>query len=264
MREQTGRITIRGVGHTYIDQDRKQRVRALDRIDLDIRPREFLCLAGASGCGKTTLLNIIAGLVKAEEGTVSVDGVVVRGPGRDRGMVFQEYALLPWRTVLDNVALGPKLAGVGKARRRELAREQLDRVGLAGFADSYPHELSGGMRQRAAVARTLAADPLVMLMDEPFAAVDAQTRAGLQEELVRVWRDSGKTVVFVTHSVEEAAFLADRTVVLAPHPGRVHTIVEGRVPRPERRAVAAGPAQAEVAAELLHEIHAARALDGAR
>jgi NitT/TauT family transport system ATP-binding protein len=229
---------------------------ALKDVNLDIHAGEFVCLLGASGCGKTTLLNVIAGLIKPEHGIVTVDDNVVTGPGRDRGMVFQEYALLPWKTVLDNIALGPKIAGVKKLERRKIARDFVDLVGLSGFESKYPHELSGGMRQRAAVARALAAAPQVLLMDEPFAAVDAQTRSNLQEELIRIWGATRMTVVFVTHSVEEAVFLADRVVVLAAKPGRIDRIINVAISRSERTSVAASGSQARLSAELLEMIHA--------
>jgi NitT/TauT family transport system ATP-binding protein len=249
-----GSISVRGVSHAYVDVERRQRVHALENVDLDIAANEFVCIVGASGCGKTTLLNIVAGLVTPSEGTVTVDGVTVSGPGRDRGMVFQEYALLPWKTVLDNVALGPQLAGVHKAERRAAAREFLEMVGLKGFEAKYPHELSGGQRQRTAVARTLAADPKAMLMDEPFAAVDAQTRATLQTELVRIWQATGKTVIFVTHSAEEAVFLSTRIVVMKPNPGRVHMIMPVDIPRAERVAGAPTGLQATLASDVLAAI----------
>jgi len=163
-----------------------------------------------------------------------VGGRPVTGPGRDRGIVFQEYALLSWKNVLSNVALGPKFQGIGRARREEIARTYIELVGLTGFEQAYPHQLSGGMRQRVAVARTLAADPEVVLMDEPFAAVDAQTRLTLQEETIRIWHETGKTFLFVTHSVEEAAFLGDRVVVMTPRPSRIREDVAITTPRDQR------------------------------
>ncbi|ELS58237.1 ABC transporter ATP-binding protein [Streptomyces viridochromogenes] len=256
---QPGHIGIKGVSHTYVDEQRGKKVLALDNIDLEIESGEFLCIVGASGCGKSTLLYLMAGLLRPSRGQITVDGRTVTKPGRDRGMVFQEYALLPWKTVLDNVAIGPKLAGVDKSRRRALARRYVEMVGLAGFEDKYPHELSGGMKQRAAVARTLAADPQVILMDEPFAAVDAQTRSTLQEELVSIWQSTGKTAVFVTHAVDEAVFLADRVVVMTSHPGRVREIVPIDIPRSDRTAVGGTPEQTALAARLLESIRAGHA-----
>ncbi len=227
-------ISVRSLRHEYVDEQSGHRVLAIERLDLDIADGEFVCILGPSGCGKSTLLYLIAGLLQPSEGEIRVDGRLVRGPGRDRGIVFQEYALLPWKTVLANVSLGPKLRGVGRAERDRIANAYLDLVGLHDFGSSYPHQLSGGMRQRVAVARTLAADPRVVLMDEPFAAVDAQTRLTLQEETSRIWRETRKTIVFVTHAVDEAAFLGDRVVVLAPRPGRVKEIVDVEVSRDAR------------------------------
>jgi NitT/TauT family transport system ATP-binding protein len=180
---------------------------------------------------------------------ILVSGAPVRGPGPDRGVVFQEYALLPWKTVRDNIGLGPRFRGAPREERREIERRHISLVGLDGFEDKYPHELSGGMRQRVAVARTLAADPLVVLMDEPFASVDAQTRLTLQHELVRIWRETRKTIVFVTHAVEEAAFLADRVVVLTPRPSTIRSIVDIPADRASRRPE--DPDHAAVVAKLL-------------
>jgi NitT/TauT family transport system ATP-binding protein len=207
---------------------------AVDELSLDILSKEFLCVVGPSGCGKSTLIAAIAGFLKPRAGTLTLNGRAISGPGADRGVVFQEYALLPWKTVIDNVALGLKFKGVPRAERLAAARHYLEITGLAGADQKYPHELSGGMKQRAAVARTLANEPEVMLMDEPFAAVDAQTRLTLQEELVRIWERTRVTVVFVTHAVEEAVFLGDRVAVLTNGPGRVKEIIDIPIER-ERR-----------------------------
>jgi NitT/TauT family transport system ATP-binding protein len=204
-----------GIGH-----------RAVERLDLTVARNEFLCVVGPSGCGKSTLLSAIAGFIAPTAGTIEMDGRPVDGPGAERGVVFQEYALLPWMNVLDNAALGLKLRGMGKAERYEVARRFLGIANLHGVEHKYPHELSGGMKQRVAVARTLANAPEVMLMDEPFAAVDAQTRMVLQEELARIAATSTLTVLFITHSVEEAIFLGDRVAVMTPGPGRIRTTVE--------------------------------------
>jgi len=192
-------------------------------------------VVGPSGCGKSTLVGLIAGLIKPEAGAVLVDGVAVRGLGRDRGVVFQELAILPWRTVRGNIGHGLEIARVPRAERETIVDRFIAMVGLTGFEERYPHELSGGMKQRVAVARTLAADPKVVLMDEPFAAVDAQTRITLQEELLRISMETRKSILFVTHSVDEAVFLGDRVLVFTHRPGRVKEIVEVPIPRSERR-----------------------------
>lgn len=227
---------ISHVSHVYYDSRRSSEVHALDDLSLEVRDGEFMCVVGPSGCGKSTLLYIVAGLIKPTKGHVEVDGVPVHGPGPDRGMVFQEYALLPWKTVWGNIELGLKIQKVPKEERDERIRHIIEVVGLQGFESRFPHELSGGMKQRVAVARTLVTRPRVMLMDEPFAAVDAQTRITLQQELTQIWRATRQTILFVTHSVEEAAFLADRVAILTKRPGRVKTIVDVMTPRNRRRA----------------------------
>lgn len=198
---------------------------AVHDVSLEIAAGEFLAVVGPSGCGKSTLLDLLGGLTEPTSGRVLVDGEPVRGPGLDRGVVFQQYALLPWRTAQANVEFGLEAKQIPRRERRERAREYLSLVGLAGFADRYPHELSGGMKQRVAIARSLAFDPGVLLMDEPFAALDAQTRELLQEELLRIWQRTGKTVVFVTHGIDEAVYLGERVAVLTARPGRVKEIV---------------------------------------
>jgi NitT/TauT family transport system ATP-binding protein len=228
------KIRIENVRLEYHNEDLGIRHLAVQGLSLDVQADEFLCVVGPSGCGKSTLISAIAGFLRPTAGTITLDGRTITGPGADRGVVFQEYALLPWKTVLDNVGLGLKFKGVGKRERDEIARRFLDITNLADAAHKYPHELSGGMKQRAAVARTLAMHPKVMLMDEPFAAVDAQTRMTLQEELVRIWEQARLTVLFVTHSVDEAVFLGDRVVVLTPGPGRISAIVDVPIPRSER------------------------------
>ena len=227
-------IETRGVRKEFV-LDRGKRVLALDGADIAVAGKEFVCLLGPSGCGKSTWLRIVAGLERASEGEVLYKGAAITCPGKERGMVFQEYSLLPWRTVAENVALGPEFSGMGKKERRELAMDYLSRVGLERFADAKPHELSGGMRQRAAIARALANDPDVLLMDEPFGALDAHTRVLLQKELLRIWEMDRKTVVFVTHSVDEAIYLADRIVVMTSHPGRVLENIEVGFERPRHR-----------------------------
>jgi NitT/TauT family transport system ATP-binding protein len=205
---------------------------ALQDIEFRAHKREFICLIGASGCGKSTLIRILAGLDIPTSGAVLVDGAEVRGPGSDRGMVFQGYTLFPWRTVLDNVAFGLEVGGLSALQARHQAREWVELVGLSRFVKAYPHQLSGGMKQRVAIARALANHPRILLMDEPFGALDAQTRAQMQSYLLQIWRQVDITVVFVTHDLEEAIYLADRIVVLGPNPGRVLEVIEVPVPRP--------------------------------
>jgi NitT/TauT family transport system ATP-binding protein len=210
-------------------------VMALERIDLELAESSFTCLLGPSGCGKSTLLNMIAGFIEPTEGRVLVDGVEVDGASADRGVVFQEYALFPWRTALDNVAFGPMIRRLPRAKQREVARRYLALVGLADHADKFPSELSGGMKQRVAIARALANGPSVLLMDEPFGALDAQTRETMQEELLRIWQQDRKTMVFVTHSISEALFLSDRIVVMATRPGAVKAVINVPLEHPRER-----------------------------
>ncbi|TFV70241.1 ABC transporter ATP-binding protein [Bradyrhizobium frederickii] len=203
-----------------------QGLAALDDITLDVRAAEFLALVGPSGCGKSTLLDLLGGLTRPSSGRILIDGKVIEGPARDRGIVFQQYALFPWRTAAQNVEFGLDIAGLKTKERRERALHYLDLVGLSGFADRYPHELSGGMKQRVAIARSLAYDPEVLLMDEPFAALDAQTRETLQGELLRIWRATGKTIVFITHGIDEAIVLGQRVAVMTSRPGRIKRIID--------------------------------------
>ena len=226
------KVSARGIGKTFRVRDEPAGEHAaLRHLDVAIAAGELFVVVGPSGCGKTTFLNILAGLDRATEGTLLVDGAPVRGPGPDRGVVFQQYALFPWRTALDNVAFGLQAKGVPKRQRLETAREYLSLVGLAGFADRYPHALSGGMKQRVAIARALAFDPDVLLLDEPFAALDAQTREALQVQLLRIWQRTGKTVVFITHSIDEAVFLGQRVAVMTAGPGRIKDVVDVRLAR---------------------------------
>jgi ABC-type nitrate/sulfonate/bicarbonate transport system ATPase subunit len=208
-------------------------IEALRAINLQVAEGEFVSLVGASGSGKTTLLRLVDGLQPPTSGEVLLDGRPIRGPAPDRGFVFQQDCLMPWRTVLDNVGLGLKLKGVARREREETSRRLLEIVGLTDFARHYPHELSGGMRQRVNLARALAIDPEVLLMDEPFAALDAQTREIMQAELLKVWNQAArKTVLFVTHQIDEAVFLADRVIVFTVRPGRVKEVVPVELPRP--------------------------------
>lgn len=199
---------------------------ALNDVSFSVREGEFVCIVGPSGCGKTTLLKIIAGLERPTSGVVTLDGKPVSGPGRDRCMVFQEYALFPWRTVLKNITFGLENLGIPKEERLKIAKRYIELVGLRGFEDRYPHELSGGMKQRVGIARALAIEPEVLLMDEPFGSLDAQTRNMLQKELLEIWEKTQKTILFVTHSVDEAVFLADKIVVLSARPAVVKEILE--------------------------------------
>jgi NitT/TauT family transport system ATP-binding protein len=208
-------------------------VTGVDGVSFDMEQSQFLCLLGPSGCGKTTLLNIIAGFLAPTGGEIRIGGETVRGQGTDRGVVFQDFAqLFPWRTALGNVAFGLEMKGVGKTEREEIALKQLRLVKLEKFAQSYPHHLSGGMQQRVAIARALAYNPSVLLMDEPFAALDALTRDAMQRLLADVWRETRKTVIYVTHNVAEAVYLADRVIVMTPHPGRIKVEVPITLARP--------------------------------
>ncbi len=205
---------------------------ALKDINLAVHRREFMCVLGQSGCGKSTLIRILAGLETPTSGQVLVDGKPVTGPGRDRGMVFQSYTLFPWLTVKQNVMFGPRMAGKRGAENEGEARQWLALVGLEKFENSYPHELSGGMKQRAAIARALANGPRILLMDEPFGALDPQTRQQMQAYLLQIWKNVDITIFFITHDLDEAIFLSDRILILDPRPGRVREVVEVPVPRP--------------------------------
>src|SRR5438552_344598 len=208
-------------------------VPGVESVSFAIEPSEFLCIVGPSGCGKSTLLNIIAGFLTPTAGEIRIGGKPVSGHGLDRGVVFQDFAqLFPWRTALGNVSFGLEMKGIGKAEREAIARKQLELVKLEKFVHSYPHHLSGGMQQRVAIARALAYNPSVLLMDEPFAALDALTRDDMQRLLADVWRETRKTVIYVTHNVAEAVYLADRVVVMTPHPGTVKATIEITLPRP--------------------------------
>jgi NitT/TauT family transport system ATP-binding protein len=228
-----------------------QRMLALDHINLQVMPGEFLCIVGPSGCGKSTLLHLIAGLHHQSSGHVLVDGKKVEGPGTDRILIFQELGLFPWLTVGDNVQFGMRMKGIGRAEREEKTRYYLQLVHLAQFKDSYTHQLSGGMRQRVALARALATEPDVLLMDEPFAALDAQTRDLLHDELERIWAETGRTIIFVTHNVREAIRLGDRVALLTFRPGRVKREFPVNLPRPR---VLEDPTVARAAGEILGEL----------
>jgi NitT/TauT family transport system ATP-binding protein len=223
-------LTLRDLSKTYFDPYAGAHVTAVHDVSLTVRQGEFVSIVGPSGCGKTTLLNMIAGFIPVSAGEILLDGRAVNGPGPERGVVFQSFALFPWKTVLENVAFGPKMCGLSRTECDKIAREYLALTGLAHAAGRYPNELSGGMQQRVGVARALANNPDVLLMDEPFASVDAQTRMTLQEELTRIWQERRPTIIFITHDVGEAVFLADRLVVLSE--GRVLKELEVPLPRP--------------------------------
>lgn len=234
---------------------------ALKDIDLEIRPGEFVCLLGPSGCGKSTLLNAIAGFSLPTAGTLEVSGKPVTAPGPDRGMVFQEYALFPWMTVEANVAFGLEIRGTGKDEIVRIVNELLEMLGLTEFRHRFPKDLSGGMRQRVAIARVLALDPPIMLMDEPFGALDALTRRSLQDELLRIWRSVGKTIVFVTHSIEEAVYLGSRVVILTYRPGTIKRDVSIDLPYPRDSNSVEFNAIKKDLANLVHAEHDRFALD---
>jgi len=226
------KLEARGLSKLFLGEDGTVKAEAVRGVDLTINPGEFISLVGASGSGKTTLLRLIHGLIPPTSGHVLVDGQWIDGPGQDRGFVFQRDALLPWRTVLDNVTLGLEARGAKRGEAKKIAQEYIVLVGLEGFENHYPHEISGGMRQRVNLARALAVNPEVLLMDEPFASVDAQTREIMQGELLRIWSQHQKTVLFVTHQIDEAVYLSDRVIVLTARPGRVKEIIDVDIPRP--------------------------------
>lgn len=225
-------VVLEVKGLTKQFDSRQGMVTALQDVSFKTHKREFVCVIGPSGCGKSTLIRILAGLEAASDGEVLLDGKAVHGPGPDRGMVFQGYTLFPWRTVKQNVMFGLQMAGHGRMAADEQARQWIDLVGLEKFANNYPHQLSGGMKQRVAIARALANQPRILLMDEPFGALDAQTRARMQAYLMEIWKNIDVTILFITHDLDEAIYLADRILVLKAHPGEVQEIIEVPVPQP--------------------------------
>ena len=225
------KLRLRNVTKQFTIRGDKSPFTAVQDISIDLAAGEFLVLVGPSGCGKSTLLDLLGGLTEPTSGEILLDGKPVTGPGLDRGIVFQQYALLPWRTARKNIEFGLEAKGLPAAERHQRAQEYLELVGLRGFADRYPHELSGGMKQRVAIARSLAFDPELLLMDEPFAALDAQTRESLQDELLRIWQATGKTILFITHGIDEALYLGQRVAVLTSRPGRVKKIVDVGIDR---------------------------------
>jgi NitT/TauT family transport system ATP-binding protein len=255
-------LALRDVGKVWLIERTGERVNALESISLDVAPGEFLILLGPSGCGKSTLLQIIAGLEAPSSGEIRFPSVTPGATpnGKLTSMVFQDYALFPWRTVMGNVVFGPEVRRVARGEREERARRLIDLVNLKGAEDRYPHELSGGMRQRVALARALANDPQIVLFDEPLAALDAQTRRVLQDELLRIWGETGKTFVYVTHSLQEAVLLGSRIVLMTAHPGRIRHVVDVPLARPRHLT---GRAEAEMLdrldAELILEVQRAMA-----
>ncbi len=259
-------IQARDISLTFKPKNRDP-VTALKELTLDVAKGEFVSLVGPSGCGKSTFLNVLLGLLKPDAGEIRLNGKQITGPGQERAMVFQEFGLLHWRTVLANVELGLELKGVQAPVRRKRAMELIKMAGLAGFASHYPHELSGGMKQRVGLARALATDPEVLLMDEPFAALDAQTRDLMQMELLQIWDRTKKTVVFVTHSIEEAAYLSDRVIVISARPGRAKDVMKIALPRPRdyemRLSAEFNDIKAKIWASLKEELVTIKAGDGA-
>lgn len=222
------KISIEFVEKTFPSRNGKEAFTAVSDVNLQVKEGEFLTVVGPSGCGKSTLLDLLGGLTKPSKGRIMINEKEVTGPGLDRAIVFQQYALYPWRTALQNVLFGLEAKGTPKNERIQQAKYYMDLVGLSQFYDHYPHELSGGMKQRVAIARSLAYDPEVLLMDEPFAALDAQTRENLQEELLHIWRKKKKTIIFITHGIDEAVYLGQRIAVLTSNPGKVKMIIENQ------------------------------------
>ena len=255
----TPKLQLRNVSKSFVAPRTGQRTLAVSDFNLDVQPGEFICIVGPSGCGKSTVMNMIAGLETPSSGTIEADGKPITGPGADRGVMFQDYALFPWASVHDNVGFGLRHGTPGKSmtaeEREGRIREHIKLVGLEGSENKYPHQLSGGMRQRVALARLLANGPDILLMDEPLGALDAQTRLILQVELLRIWSSTGtggrhKTAIFITHDIEEAVFLADRVVVMSRHPGRIRAVLPIDLPRPRDDAIRADPRFGHLAEEI--------------
>jgi len=253
LRSETGRVSAE---HLSIRLGKgKQAFEAVSDVSFSVAPGEFVCLLGPSGCGKSTLLGALAGHIGIAEGSLTVDGAPVRGPHPERGMVFQHHTLFPWKSARDNVAFGPKMRGVGKEQRRREALRMLDLVGLNGFADRYPGQLSGGMQQRVEIARVLVNQPLLLLMDEPFGALDALTRLKMQELLLGIWEQFRKTILFVTHDIDEALFLADRIIVMQAQPGRIHEEITVPFERPRMTDIVASPEFSRLKRHCLELLH---------
>ena len=247
-------LSIAGLTKRFPVRGKQGSILALDGIDLEVNAGEFVLLLGPSGCGKSTLLNVVAGFLHATEGSVLHEGQPITGPDRRRTVVFQDYALFPWMTVQQNIEFGLKTQGMPARERADIARKFIDLVHLSGFEDRFPHEISGGMKQRAAIARALAPNPDILLMDEPFGALDAQTRVLLQEEVARISSKTVKTVLFVTHSIEEAVFLGDRIVVMSARPGRIRAVYIVAIGRPRTAEVRSRPEFINLAQELWHTL----------
>jgi NitT/TauT family transport system ATP-binding protein len=259
--------TIAASDVSMVFETRRGRVHAIDRVTLEIPDAHFACIVGASGCGKSTLLNVMGGLVRPTSGSVFVDDRPIHGPGTDRGMVFQSYTLFPWLRVRENVEFGPKLKGMAKEERRRISEPLLEQMGLSEFARAYPKELSGGMKQRVAIARALANDPKVLLMDEPFGALDALTRAAAQRFLTEIWEQHRRTIAFVTHDIEEAIFLGDTVFVMSPRPGRLREVISIDIPRPRTIEAVGTPRFGELKQQILqliveHETRTPQAVNG--
>jgi len=245
------KLSIRDLNKSYA-RGAGEGIEVISKFSIDVPDKEFLAILGPSGCGKSTMLRIVDGLVPADSGTIWIDGTDVTGEvgGKGRGMVFQSFDLLPWRTTLANVEFGLEVLPISARERREIAKHYINLVGLAKFEESYPHELSGGMQQRVGIARALAVKPQILLMDEPFGALDVQTRDVLQDELLRIWNAERKTVLLVTHSIEEALYLADRIVVVTPRPARVEKIISVPFGRPRDEAVKSDPLFVELRRDI--------------
>lgn len=246
-------IQVTDVTKVYVTA--RGRTVSLDNVSLDVAEGEFITLVGPSGCGKSTMLNLIGGLLEPTTGDVLVHGDAVRGPSPDRGVIFQQYALFPWLTALQNVEFGLRLQGLRKAERQEKAMHYLDLVGIADFANALPKELSGGMKQRCAIARAYAVNPSVLLMDEPFGALDALTRVQMQDELLSTWQKERRTIVFITHDVDEAVYLASRVVVMSPRPGRISEIIDVPLPYPRTEELRLSPEFASIRARVWRGVH---------
>ena len=247
------KLKIQNVSKNY--DARNAKVTALNQVDLEIRENEFVCVIGPSGCGKSTLLNIIAGLIEPSQGKVFLDGEEIKGTGKERGVVFQQYALFPWLTVLENVKFGLKLQRLPDKEATEIAMRYIKSVDLEDFVNAYPKELSGGMKQRVAIARAYAVNPEVLLLDEPFGALDAQTRAQLQTELLNTWQTEKKTCFFITHDVDEAILLASRIIIMSARPGRIKQILDVDIPYPRTQETKNSATFLEMKAEIWNEVY---------